>query len=208
MIMDQCEIDWWILIDHFSLLITCIATVALAIFAWKALLGWHVQKKYDIIIDNLALAKDSLTYIEYMRKILFSVNEISEKYENAAKKSVGESNSMGGITLYVYLSRRDNLKHIFDKIILANSQNWATSGDTGKFTMFFERILEIDSKIYSAHMTLGMAQQSDDNEYYNKIRKETSEIIYNSDKEDDFVKEIKIKLTDLENIYRNQLPKI
>jgi len=206
--MDNCGIDWWGLSDHISLLLTALATLILAFFAWKALRGWHVQKKYDIIIENLALAKDSLTYIQYLRGILFSTGEIIEKYAEEAKKAIDKNKSMGSITLYVYLSRRENLKHIFDKIIVAYSQNWATSGDEGNFTKFFARILEIDSKIYNTHMALNMALADGDSEHYKKTQKEGNSIIYNSDKEDDFVKEIQKKLFLLEEIYRKQLPQI
>lgn len=141
--------DW--LTFTMSVLTFIVSCITLYI-GYTALGEWRKQKRHDIMVDALSLARRAKEYINILRIPLNSFDEIHEDYSahfNEIKKNYPNLSKPYYTTTIVHSRRRNNrdllteISNIYEKLLVELKEEHP-------LTVFFKKVLDIDKKVFDS----------------------------------------------------------
>jgi hypothetical protein len=198
--------------DHFWSALSAIGAIGTLFIAYRALRIWHDEKQYDLSIENLALCNSAVRYIHNLRSTVSYSDEITNKeYIKELARIEAESESVAvkraAKSMFVYQSRKDKQANLYEQILKLRERNWATYGPEHDFYKFYNFIIELDYKIWTAlfaHYSIHQDSEGYSDEERNKIIKDTKSIFYGLGPDDDTSKELDNWITKLQTHRRTR----
>ncbi len=135
--------------DHIWYALAGFGAMGTLLIAYRALETWELEKKYDVTIDNLALCNVAVEFISFLRQPTNHNNEIKAEYQAILDSSelTDPQARYAERAVYLYYSRKEAKKDIYDAILKLREINWAVYGTDHDFYKFYNRIVEIDEEI-------------------------------------------------------------